>query len=87
MFHTLQFDTLAFTKTLTAAGVPESQAEAQVKALLDALRQIERDDVAPKGDIADLKIEIKSVEANILRWVIGMLLAQTGLIAALVKLL
>jgi len=49
---TVTFDTHKFVKTLEAAGVPESQAEAFSTAVRDSHEAAE---LATKGDIADLR--------------------------------
>lgn len=72
MGKAIMFDTLAYTKKLIAAGVPEKQAE--------ALAEIIDEQIATKKDLAELK-------ADIIKWVAGMLIAQSAVIAALVKLL
>jgi len=80
---TTTFDTLAYAKRLRDAGVPEPQAEAQAAALADALRQ-NAGDLVTKQDLAVALAELK---ADLLKWVIGLFIAQVGLFAALVKLL
>jgi hypothetical protein len=80
---TLTFDTLAYAKRLRDAGMPESQAEAQAAALADALRQSTSDLVTKQ----DLAVAVADLKADLLKWVIGLFIAQVGLFAALVKLL
>ena len=95
---TITFDTLAFTEELTAAGIPESQAKAHAKAQARVLSSaLESQELATKGDIATLQREIVSEMASreerlrreiaeskteSLKWIVGMLAAQTGLIVA-----
>ena len=97
---TLTFDTLKFVKTLEAAGVPELQAEAISTAVRESH---EAADVATKGDIADLRHEIKesasalrqemsNMKFELLKWIIGLAIAQatlviglTGVLLALLK--
>ena len=97
---TLTFDTLKFVKTLKAAGVPELQAEAFSTAVRESH---EAADVATKGDIADLRHEIKEsasalrqemsnmnakmsdMKFELLKWMIGLLIAQTTVLLALPK--
>lgn len=77
------FDTHAAVKKLQAAGFSESQAEAQADLLSAALKQ-------SAGDLAtkqDLTIAIAELKADLLKWIIGLFIAQVGLFAALVKLL
>ena len=73
---TVTFDKLAFVDTLTKGGIPEDQARAQA----DALDAAFRDSVATKADIAAL-------ETRMVKWLVPLLLGQTALIVALVKLL
>ena len=87
---TTTFDTLAYAKRLRDAGVPEPQAEAQAAALADALRQ-SAGELATKQDVQELRLEIRremaELKSDLLKWVIGLFIAQVGLFAALVKLL
>ena len=87
---TTTFDTLAYAKRLREAGVPEPQAEAQAGALADALRQ-NAGELATKQDMQELRLDIRremaELKADLLKWVIGLFIAQVGLFAALVKLL
>jgi len=107
----LTFDTLKFVKTLEAAGVPESQAEAFSTAVRESH---EAADVATRGDIADLRHEMKELETGLrheisdvrheigdlrkdmdvklvnlkfelLKWLIGIAIAQTGLLLAVLR--
>ena len=59
---TVTFDTLKFVKTLKEAGVPEPQAEAFSTAVWESH---EAADVATKGDIAELRHEIKELETGL----------------------
>ena len=87
---TTTFDTLAYAKRLRDAGVPEPQAEAQAAALADALRQ-SAGELATKQDVQELRLDIRrqmaELKSDLLKWVIGLFIAQVGLFAALVKLL
>jgi hypothetical protein len=56
------FDTLKFVKTLKEAGVSELQAEAFSTAVRESH---EAADVATKGDITDLRHEMKELESRI----------------------
>jgi predicted phage-related endonuclease len=59
---TVTFDTLKFVETLKEAGVLETQA----KDFSTAVREShEAADVATKGDISDLRHEIKELETNL----------------------
>jgi len=85
---TVTFDTLKFVETLKEAGVPEAQA----KAFSTAVREShEAAELATKRDIADLRHEIKESAADLkfelLRWIIGIAIAQAGLLIGLLKFL
>ena len=76
MTDVIAFDTHRFVKRLTESGFTEKQAEALAEehvALLNA-------NLATKADLA-------KVEANLLKWLISAMVAQAGLIVALLKLL
>ena len=80
---TVTFDKLAFVDTLTRGGIPEDQARAQADALDAALR----DTVATRADVVALKADIAAIETRMVKWLVPLLLGQTALIVALVKLL
>ncbi|MBF0283574.1 MAG: DUF1640 domain-containing protein [Magnetococcales bacterium] len=91
---TITFDTLALAKELEAVGFPQPQAEAQVRVFAKALGQIEenrRQDLATKGDIdalrSEMHREISDAKADIIKWIAGLLIAQTGVAVALVKMI
>ena len=87
----IAFDTLAYAKKLKAVGVPDHQAEIQAETFAEIIDA----NLATKRDLKELELrleaQIKESEnrttVNIVKWVAGMLIAQTGVIAALVKLL
>ena len=87
MGTTITFDTLAYTKKLKAAGFNEKQAEALSEAQKESLSDILDTTVATKSDIVRLEKEIANIKSEIIKWVAGMLIVQTGVVAALVKLL
>jgi hypothetical protein len=111
------FDTLKFVETLKEAGVPETQAKAFSTAVQGSH---EAADLATKGDIADLRHEMKEIETGLrheigdlrkdmdakfeastishrqemsdlkfelLKWIIGIAIAQAGLLIGLLKFL
>ena len=70
----------------TKADIAEVQQEIETlrqatKADIEALRQ------ATKVDIAGVRREIEALKVDLLKWLFGALIAQGGLIVALVKLL
>jgi len=56
------FDTLKFVKTLKEAGILEPQAEAISTAVRESHEAV---DVATRGDIADLRHEMKEMETGL----------------------
>lgn len=88
------FDTLAYVKRLRDAGVDTAQAEAQAEALTLAMQ----DSVATGADILrlenkvtqaelTLRAEIKDVQSGMLKWIVPLLIGQTAVLAALMRLL
>ena len=74
------FDTLKFAERLKAGGFTEQQAKAAAEAFADATSQ----ELVTK---ADLKAEIAELKADLLKWLVPLLLGQAALIATLVKML
>lgn len=94
----MAFDTLRYSKRLRAVGFTEEQAEAQAEALGEAIR----DTLVTKADLneavhklqleitelrSEFRTEIRDVQTNILKWIIPLMIGQTAVIAALVRLL
>ena len=90
MTEAIAFDTHRFVKNLTAGGFTEKQAETladeQVH-LLNANLATKVDIQAVKADIqavkADLQVEIQTVKADLLKWIVTAMTAQTGVILGL----
>ena len=83
MTEAIAFDTHRFVKRLTESGFTEQQAETLAEehvALLNA-------NLATKADIARVEAKLEAVKADLLKWMFGALIAQGGLVVALVKLL
>lgn len=85
---TLTFDTLKFAKTLTAAGVPSAQAEAEAEALANVLEESGKTaNLTTKQDLAivkaELEVKIAEMKSELIRWVVGVGMLQTAMIAAL----
>ena len=76
MTEAIAFDTHRFVKRLTESGFTEQQAETLAEEHVTLLNA----NLATKTDLA-------AVKAELLKWLIGALIAQGGLIVALVKLL
>ncbi|MXW91546.1 MAG: DUF1640 domain-containing protein [Rhodospirillaceae bacterium] len=101
MTEAIAFDTHRFVKRLTESGFTERQAETLAEehvALLNANLATKADaaalktdfaqvEAALKTDIAQVGARIEAVKADLLKWMFGALIAQGGLIVALVKLL
>jgi tetrahydromethanopterin S-methyltransferase subunit F len=84
------FDTRAYHRTLTDAGVPSDQADANTRALEAAMQG----GVATKQDIADVRQEIsllrKDVELlgrDLKVWTGGVVAAAPGIVIGALKLL
>lgn len=84
---TITFDTLKFVERLKAAGVPDAQAKAEAEALADALSESTSNTLATKQDIIDLRMELRELKVDLIKWMTGALIAQAAVIATLVKLL
>lgn len=81
---TITFDTLKFVERLRAAGVPEGQAKAEAEALAEALSSGGQE-LVTKGD---LRVAMSELRADMVKWMVGLALAQMGLlIGILIKLL
>lgn len=80
------FDTHAHVKRLMEAGFTAEQAEAQVM----TLRELVESQLATKRDLKELElnmsVEMARSKSEILKWLVGLLVAQTAVVAALVKL-
>jgi hypothetical protein len=73
------FDSLGFSRRLQQIGFSREQAEG----FADLQRELIEDRLATKQDLRETESRIK---ADIIKWVAGMLVAQTALLAALAKL-
>ena len=93
MIEAIAFDTHRFVKNLTAGGFTEQQAET----LADEQVHLLNANLATKADIQNLaaktdmqnanlatKAEIQAVKADLLKWMVTAMTAQTGLIAGLI---
>ena len=97
MTEAIAFDTHRFVKRLTECGFTEKQAETLAEehvALLNSnlatkadIALVQADIARVQADIAHVQADITAAKADLLKWVIGALIAQGGLIVTLVKLL
>lgn len=78
----ITFDTLAYSKTLQAAGIPQAQADALAKAQKDAIDEmVEAKELATRKD---LLVALSDTKHEILKWMMGMLVAQTAMLVAVI---
>ena len=84
---TATFDTHEFIETLTSSGLPPEHA----RAIADGLKRISLRHVATKADVAlvreeirhlatkaELHAELSQMQAGLIKWFTGLLLAQGG---------
>lgn len=76
-------DTHRVVKRLKEAGFTDTQAEVVTDIVCDA-REMDRDDLVTK---AFLKAELAEFKADLLKWLLPMMVGQVALTAPLVKLL
>ncbi len=90
---TVTFDTYKFVRKLRDSGLTEQQAEAIANTIIGAHDDL---DLATKADLkaglwelkTELKSDISELKFDLLKWVIGLTLAQIGLLLGiLLKLL
>jgi hypothetical protein len=81
---TITFDTQELVTQLESSGFTRQQSEVVVSVLKKA-----QGELATKADIAPLasKNDLLELKVDIVKWVGALMLAQVGIIAALVKLL
>ena len=86
MTEALAFDTHQFVKTLMDKGFSQGQAEALATAQAAVLDK----NLVTKRDLeklrSDMKVEIEKIKADLLKWMIGAMIAQSAVIVALVRL-
>ena len=84
------FDSLAAARRLKEAGAAEPLAEAIAEVLRQS-RDFDLAQLATKSDLEQLRLAAKAdlseLKVDILKWVVGLMIAQTAAIVALVKLL
>ena len=83
MIEAIAFDAHRFVKRLTDCGFTGQQAET----LADEHVSLLNGNLATKADIAKVEARIEAVKADLPKWMFGALIAQGGVIVALVKLL
>ena len=93
----LTFDTLKFANQLKTAGVPAVHAEAEAKALSEVLEtslsdlatnaRLEKTESALRQEMTNLHAKMSEMKFELLKWMIGLAIAQTGLLITLLKFL
>ena len=92
---TIPFDSLGYFEKLKAAGVPPEQARVQAEAMracvdaqqaalqkeLDKYDEASRRELATKGDMQDVRLEVEKVKYDLLKWQIGGWLALAAIMA------
>ena len=71
------FDTHSFIKRLTAAGMPEPQAEI----IAEEQARLVEDRLATKADVSDVRRDIADAKVELLKWMFGALAAQTAFLS------
>lgn len=78
----ITFDTLEFSKTLQNAGIAQEHADAMATAQRKAMQEmVSAQELVTKKD---LKIALAETKHELLQWVMGIALAQTALIIAVI---
>ena len=76
----ITFDTLAYSNKLQDAGMSREQADAMAKAQAEAMKElVAAQDLVTKHD---LYIALSETKHELLKWMMGMMVAQTALIVA-----
>lgn len=75
----ITFDPLKFAEKLMAAGVPEAQAKAEASALSEVL-EINLKEIVTKEH---LDYKLAELKADLIKWVVGPALAQSGLLVGI----
>lgn len=90
------FDTLAYAKKLEARGVQTQQAEAHAEVLAEVLEAsftTKSESTISNNNVSqeirslhhELKAEIASVKAEVIKWMFGVSVAQAALILSVLK--
>ncbi|MDR2668596.1 MAG: hypothetical protein LBC14_01425 [Desulfovibrio sp.] len=85
---TITFDTLSYFEKLTSAGMPEPLAKVQADALREVIEsKFANDDknLATKADINALKAAMAEQKHELLKWMLGIALAQIGIMSAILR--
>ena len=81
----ITFDTLLYRKTLQGAGMPQAQADALANAQKVAIEEmVAAKELASKHD---LYLALSEQKHELLKWIMGLLLAQPALLIAVIAFL
>ena len=81
----ITFDTLLYSKTLQGAGMPQAQADALANAQKVAIEEmVAAKELASKHD---LYLALSEQKHELLKWIMGLLLAQSALLIAVIAFL
>lgn len=98
LMTTISFDTLQFVQRLRKAGINEGEAEAIAEAVRDVqdsadvatkydLALVQQDIAGLRKDVAvikaELEVKIAETKGELIRWVVGVGMLQTAMIAGL----
>ncbi len=74
--NAIAFDTHRFVKRMTAAGMPEQQAEALAESQADLLNS---------NPVTKLELDkaLAKIEAHLIKWMVGLTMGGVGVIVAL----
>lgn len=76
------FDTLAFSEEIENSGMPKEQVKAITCALAKAFQSA---NIPTRTEIKELETSIKASETSVIKWVVGAMVAQTGLLFTIIK--
>ena len=80
---------LEIYEAFISAGVKEDKAKAAVESInkeIDKRYNLHADQLATRGDIAEVEKQIAEAKTEIIKWSIGTMFAAVGIFAAIVKL-
>jgi len=79
---------LAIYEAFREAGIEEKPAKTLAATLNKAMEQsIDLKQVATKNDIEQLRAEIARIEANVIKWLVGSMVAIAGISLAVARLI
>ena len=82
---TMAFDTLQFAKKLINAGVPQKQAEVQAEAISEIIQETLTTKTDLKQLETNLELKIANLKSELIKWVLGVSIAQAAIIISCLK--